>query len=94
MAKRRQIAATLPPMPMPSKGTRRRLTIRVPIDVYVESARQAAARGWTMTGYAAFAMAEQTKRDRHNRPPGRRGMPLPPGDEIDGNASFGTVSRG
>jgi len=49
---------------MPSMGVRRRLTIRVPIHVYVEATKRAAERGWTMTGYTAFALSEQVKRDR------------------------------
>jgi hypothetical protein len=48
---------------MPSKGTRRRLTVRVPIDTYLGAARAAAARGWSMTGYASYALGEQLKRD-------------------------------
>lgn len=48
---------------MPYLGTRRRLTIRVPVDVYARATVAAARRGWTMTGFCAFAVAEQVKRE-------------------------------
>lgn len=47
-------------MPQPYKGRRMALTVRLPMDLYVEATRQAKHRQWSISHYVAYCVAAQT----------------------------------
>ncbi|HEY6414823.1 MAG TPA: hypothetical protein VIX41_01255 [Acidimicrobiales bacterium] len=48
-------------MPSRSRGPRIATTVRMPYDEYREMARRARARGWSMSDYIAYCVAQQVR---------------------------------
>lgn len=44
-------------VPMPHRGPRMQLTVRLPLDEYREVAVRAQGRGWSMSDYIAYCVA-------------------------------------
>jgi hypothetical protein len=47
------------PVPMPSKGKRIALTVRLPFDEYREVSVRARGRGWSLSDYVGFCVARE-----------------------------------
>lgn len=57
-------------MPRPAKAGRIRITARLPFDVYREAARRATDKGWSMSDFIAYAVANEiTYTRRQERKP-------------------------
>lgn len=60
-------------VPMPKKGVRARVTVRVPIDDFREAATRARSRRWSMSEYVAYCIEREIRptpnRGTNNRSP-------------------------
>lgn len=54
-------------MPMPHRGQRVALTIRLPYDEYREVAVRAKGRGWSMSDYIGYCVGREVKSKAHKQ---------------------------
>lgn len=75
---------------MPHRGKRLQLTLRLPPDLYAEVARRARGRGWSLSDYVAWCVANEIRpKRRHDDPLGLLPQPGPKNAPPGGAARSG-----